>query len=65
MEFTATVESLHPERLPPDSNVTLSTGLESNTKYNISVITKIAHSNSNKTVNSDASQIYFGITGRW
>ena len=63
-EFITTVESLDLERLLPDTNVTLSNGLESNTKYNISVMTRIAINETEGTVNSDASQVYFGITGR-
>ena len=65
MEFVATVEKLDSLILPPDSEITLNEGVEANTKYNISVITKIFVTKYGVTVNSDASQIHFGLTGRF
>jgi len=59
-----TVESSNPGADHPETQVTLTTGIQSNTAYNISIMTNIYKvQNPEQTVSSDFSTETTGYTG--
>jgi len=59
-----TVESPNPGTVHPETQVTLTTGIQSNTAYSISIMTNIYKlENPEQTVSSDFSTEATGYTG--